>query len=524
MTELDDGPDTGDMMTTDEPSTELKSRKAKALAMGGSEKLERRRVEGHLNARERIDALFDKDSFVESGLFATSFRPEVRDRTPADGKIAGFGRIEGRPAAIVSNDFTVLGASSSVVNGKKIRHMREVATRSGMPLVFLGESTGARMPDRMGASGRAILGQDPVEYQRLRQSPWVSALLGPCYGSSTWYACMSDFVVMRKGATMAVASGRVTSMAINQSVDAEDLGGWRMHAEVTGLVDVVVNTDVEALAAVKKFLSYLPSHCNAAPPIHDVPLGAAQRAAGIADLVPQDKAKVYDVRKVVETIADPSSVFELKARFGKSMMTALTRIDGKSVGIIANNPLFKGGAIDVDACNKATSFMVLCDSFNIPIVFLVDQPGFLIGIEGEKRAAPGRIINWMNALSLVTVPKLAVITRKSYGQAYLNMGGGRNSDEVVCWPTADLGFMAPDVGVNVMYGVREEDDPARFRELVEELSRDTSAWSLAALYEAQHVIDPSETRVCIIDLLEVHRTKLGSSVGMHRLGNWPTSY
>lgn len=503
---------------------DLARRKAKAQGMGGPEKLARRRAEGNLNARERIERLLDPGAFVESGLYATSHLPEARERTPADGKIAGFGKIEGRPVALVSNDFTVMGASSSVVNGKKIRHMREVANRGGMPLVFLGESTGARMPDRMGAQGRAILGQDPAEYQRLRQSPWVSALLGPCYGSSTWYTCMSDFAVMRKGALMAVASGRVTSVAIGQPVDPEELGGWKLHAETTGLIDLVVNTDEEALAAIRRFLGYLPSHHNEAPPTVPVPAGAGDRGAMILDILPQDRAKVYDVRKIVEAIADPESVFELKARFGKSISTSLIRLEGKTVGILANNSMFKGGAIDVDACAKATSFLALCDSFNIPLVFLVDQPGFLVGLEGERRGAPGKIINWMNALSLVTVPKISVIMRKSYGQAYLNMGGGRNSDEVVCWPTADLGFMAPDVGVNVLYGVNKEDEPERYLQLLEQLSRDTTVWSLASLYETQTVIDPRETRECLVSLLAVHRVRQGSEVGKHLLRNWPTSY
>ena len=503
---------------------ELERQRAKALEMGGPDKLARRKMQGHLNARERLEHLLDAGSFHESGLFATSHRAEVRDRTPADGKIGGFGTIAGRPVAVMSNDFTVMGASSSVVNGKKLRHMREVATRSGMPLVFLGESTGARMPDRMGAEGRAILGQDPHEYQRLRQSPWVSALLGACYGSSTWYSCMSDFVVMRKGATMAVASGRVTSMAINQAVDSEELGGWKMHSEVSGLVDAVVNSDEEAIETVQRLLGYLPSHQNAEPPVCAVPDAPGDRGARILELLPEDKSKVYDIRKVVETIADVGSVFELKARFGKSIVTALTRIDGRSVGVVANNPLFKGGAIDVDACNKVVSFLVLCDSFNVPLVFLVDQPGFLVGVDGERRGAPGRIINWMNALSLVSVPKISVILRKSYGQAYLNMGGGRNSDEVVCWPTADLGFMAPTVGVNVLFGVKEEEEPEKYGRLVQELSKDTSAWRLASLYETQSVIDPRETRECLVRLLEIHRTRLGSGVGKHLLANWPTSY
>jgi acetyl-CoA carboxylase carboxyltransferase component len=199
-------------------------------------------------------------------------------------------------------------------------------------------------------------------------------------------------------------------------------------------------------------------------------------------------------------------------------------MNGKSVGFIANNPMFKGGALDPDACQKATSFMVLCDSFNIPIVFLVDVPGFLIGVEGELRGMPGKIINWMNAISLVTVPKITIILRKSYGQAYINMGGGRNSDEIACWPTADLGFMDPRVSVNVLYGVKEEDDPERFRELVAEVDRDTTPWELARLYEAHYVLDPRDTRSWLIRVLDVHRMRMSKGVGRHRLANWPTSY
>ena len=511
-------------MTHQDMLAEYEQAKEKALGMGGPGKLAKRKAEGNLNARERLDVLLDQGSWTESGLFTTSHRPEVRDRTPGDGKLAGFGKIDGRHVAVVANDFTVLGASSSTVNGKKIRHMREVASKSGMPLVLLGESTGARMPDRMGAEGRAMIGQDPNEYRRTRESPWVSALLGACYGSSTWYACLSDFVVMRRGATMAVASGRVTSAAIGQEIDSEELGGWKMHAEVSGLIDAVVETDEEALAMVRKWLSYLPSHQNEAPPVHEVAAGSEGRGERILELLPESTTKVYDVRKIVETVVDLGSMMELKAKFGRSVCTALARIEGRSVGIVANNPMFKGGALDVDACNKVIGFMVLCDSFNIPLVFMVDQPGFLIGIEGERRAAPGRIMNWMNALALVTVPKISLIMRKSYGQGYLNMGGGRNSDEVVCWPTADLGFMAPTAGASVLFGVKEEDDPKRYRELVEELSRDTSPWRLAGLYETQAVIDPSETRETLARLLEVHRTRMGSSVGKHLLANWPTTY
>lgn len=507
-------------MTMDELAQNLVERRAQALAMGGAEKLARRKQEGVLNARERLDMLLDEGSFVESGLFARSIRPEMRDKSPADGKVAGFGTVDGRRVAVVSNDFTVLGASSSAINGKKIRHVKRAAQHGGMPLVFLGESAGARMPDRMGASGRAMLGQDPEEYLRIRINPWASAILGPCYGSSTWYSCISDFVVMRKGAKMSVASSRVTAVAIGKEIDAEELGGWKLHSATTGLVDAVTDTDEEALQLIRRFLSFLPSHSREQPPRAEAK-EPAQPMADILDIVPESRHKTYDVRRVVRCIADAESEMELKARFGRSICTMLGRVEGRSVGFLANNPHFKGGAIDVDACRKAIAFLVLCDSFNIPIVFLVDQPGFLIGLEGELRGAPGHIMNWMNAISLVTVPKISIVMRKSYGQAYLNMGGGRNSDEVAVWPMADLGFVDPAVGISILHKIKREDDPERFDRLAESLARDSSAWELAALYEAQTVLDPRDTRGWLATMLAVHE---GSGIGQHRLANWPTTF
>jgi len=503
---------------------ELAEKEAEALGMGGAQKLAQRKAEGHLNARERIDYLVDAGSFVESGRYARAIREEVRHKTPADGKVAGYARIDGREISLVSNDFTVLGASSSVINMKKIRHVKQAACRYGMPLVLLGESSGARMPDRMGAAGRAILAQDPTEYQRLRETPWVSTLMGQCYGSSTWYAAMSDFVVMRKGSIMAIASPNVTSIAIGKPIEAEDLGGWKLLTGISGLADLAVDTDQQALDAVKRFLSYMPAHCMEAPPEQAVPAGSDDACRKMLEIVPEERNKVYDVRKVIAAVADKASSFELKERYGRSLTTMLARLDGKSVGFIANNPMYKGGALDADACQKATSFMVLCDSFNIPIVFLVDVPGFLIGVEGELRGMPGKVINWMNALSLVTVPRVTVIMRKSYGQAFINMGGGRNTDELACWPSADLGFMDPRVSVNVLYGVKEQDDPAKFKELVAKVNRDTTPWELARLYEAQHVIDPRDTRDFLVRMLAVHRKRLKNGVGEHKLANWPTSY
>ena len=501
---------------------ELDARKQQALAMGGAEKLAQRKAQGWLNARERLARLFDPGSFMESGMYAVSNRPEDKESTPADGKVAGFGRIAGREAAAIANDFTVKGASSATINIKKLKHMKGVAKKRGIPIVFLGESTGARMPDVMGA---ASIGSkdDPVEYQRLRDSPWAAGVLGYCYGSSAWYASMSDFCVMRKGSIMAVSSPRLVSMAIGRQVDAEELGGWRVHSEVSGLIDQVVDTDEQAIDAIKQFLSYLQSNNMEPPPEHAVTAGSGADMANILTLIPESTNQVYDVKKVIRCIVDRDSLFEMKSRYGKAIVTALARLDGKSVGIIANNPLHRGGAIGADECQKVQSLFVLCDSFNIPLVLLVDQPGFLIGVEGEHKGVTGKVMNWLNAMTLVTVPKISVVMRKSYGLAVSNMGGGGNTDEVACWVTAEVSFMKPEFGARVVFGV-SPDDPEKYRDAVAQMSKGTTAYDMAAIYTAHDVIDPRETRNWLIRMLEVHRMRLTGGVGEHLMRTWPTSY
>jgi acetyl-CoA carboxylase carboxyltransferase component len=502
---------------------EFEHRRERALAMGGAAKLERRRAQGVLNARERIGHLFDAGSFIESGLFATSAVPQDSERSPGDGKIAGFGRIGGREAAAVANDFTVMGASSGATNGRKIGHVKRVATQRGLPLIFLGESSGARMPDHMGSRGMGLLlGNDGAQYQRLRETPWASATLGLSYGSSSWYSVMSDFHVMRKGAVLAVSSSLLASMAIKEEVDPQELGGWKLHAEVTGFADLVVDTDEEALDAIKRFLSYLPSHHQEAPPVAAVPAGSGQDMGDILGLLPTSRTQVYDVRKVIRTIVDRDSLFELKARFGKVAVTGLARLGGRTVGIIANNPLYKGGALDTDACEKITSFLVLCDAFNIPIVMLADTPGFVIGTEAERRRAPGKIMNFMNALSLMTVPKLSLVLRKSYGQAYLNMGGGRNSDEFAGWPTAEISFMDPQFAVKVVHGL--EPGAPGFDEAQAQMDRASAVWDIASVYAMQSVVRPQNTRDYLIRMLDVHELRLTRGVGRHLMQAWPTSF
>ena len=337
---------------------DLDERRAKALAMGGEKKIARRQNSGQLNARERLAYLVDEGSFWETGLLGTSgVYLEDRDKTPTDGKIAGYGKINGRDASIVVNDFTVKGASTSATNGKKIGQVKRIATERGMPCVFIGESTGARLPDAMGSRGMGSqLGNDITQFQRMRETPWTAAALGTSFGSSAWLACCSDFAVMRKVSIMAVSSPRLVSKAIGETVDLEALGGWKLHADTTGQIDMFVDTDEEALDAIKTFLSYLPSHHMEAPPEVTVAPGSGEDMDNIHKILPPKRTQVYDVRKVIKAVVDKGSYFELKPRFGKSAVVALTRIDGKSVGVFANNPLHRGGALDTQACAIPSTF------------------------------------------------------------------------------------------------------------------------------------------------------------------------
>ncbi|PQZ94747.1 methylmalonyl-CoA carboxyltransferase [Arthrobacter sp. MYb227] len=498
-------------------------RRTAALAMGGSRKLDARRAKGELNARERVALLLDPGTFRESGLFITSAVVADHDKTPADGKIAGSGEINGRRAAVVAYDFTVKGSSSSPVSNKKMSHFKALSANNGTPLIYLSESTGVRMPDAMGGTGMGSA-NSKTRFLRKREAPWVSAAFGYCFGSAAWHTVTADFAVFRKGSVLAVSSPGLVSRATGQEVDAQELGGWKVHADVTGYADAVADTDEEAIELARRFLSYLPSHNGELPPTAPIPSGSGDRAEEIKDIVPESRTKTYDVREVIERVADTGSVFPIKARYAKSLVTCLTRIGGQTVGIIANNPKFKGGALDAAACDKATSFLVLCDSYNIPLVHLVDQPGFLIGLEAERQKVAGKIINWMNALSLVTVPKISVTMRKNYGQAFINMGGGGTADATAGWWSSEVSFMDPTSAVAVVHGVDPKEEPELYAERLAEMAKGTTAYDVGRVYGFEQVIDPAETRDFILGALADQYNARTNGIGEHNLSTWPTSY
>jgi methylmalonyl-CoA decarboxylase subunit alpha len=511
-------------MAHDALLAELDRRRAKASGMGGPDKLEKRKARGQLNAQERLDHLVDPGSFIETGLLgASGVFKEDEARTPRDGKIVGFAKIDGRDVAVVVNDFTVAGASTSATNSKKMGHVRRVAGEKGMPFVHVGESTGARLPDAMGSRGMGtLLGNDPTQFRRSRETPWVAAAIDTSFGSSAWLCCCADFAVMKKGSIMAVSSPRLVSMAIGEKVDLEELGGWRIHAEYTGLIDRFTDTDAETMQEIRRFLSYMPSHNMELPPVRAVASDVAQDQEQLLDILPEKRTQVYDMRKIVAVIADRDSVFELKPRFGRSIITALARLGGKTVGIIANNPMVGAGALSAEACKKVIDFQVMCDSFNVPLLRLLDTPGFVVGKDAERKGAPGWIMNMMSCTSFITVPSLTVIVRKAYGRAYVAMGGGRHNDELIAWPTAEVSFMDPSFATTIVHGLKPSDEG--YEEAFAQIAKNDEVWDMATIFSLQNIIKPQETRDYLIRMFDVYRSHRGAGVGKHLLSNWPTSY
>ena len=352
---------------------------------------------------------------------------------------------------------------------------------------------------------------------RSRQTPLVATIMGECFGGPSWLAALADFVVQVKGSCMAVSGPRVLEMATGEKIDNEDLGGWRLHAEITGQVDRVAEDEADCFRIVREFLSYLPSSGHELPPLVP-PQWADQegRQEKLLSIVPDESRRGYDMNSVIKCIVDDERIFPIKPDFERSVITCLARIDGCTVGIIANQPIHTAGAMGPDGCDKCCSFICLCDSFNIPLIFLHDTPGFLVSKAAELKRMPGKIINFIEAVSLSTVPKVSIVIRKSYGMAYSNMcGTGMGADFVFAWPNAEISFMAPEVAANVVFRPKIDGsgDPQAAREQAERQMRVAGApWKAAGLHLLEDVIDRRDTRKVISRIL----TLAAGNDGGHR--------
>lgn len=466
--------------------------------MGGAGKVARLRASGGRTARDHIAAFVDAGSFHEIGLWARSERREDHDATPGDGKIGGHATVDARPVTVVADDVTVRRATSSLVGARKLQRIFEQAARAGNPFVYFGETGGARLPDSLTAVGYSSEPVFPWLAARGREIPVAAAIVGDSFGGSSFVAGLADFVVQVRGTTLAITSPRVIEVATGERVTMEELGGADVHDRHTGQVDLVVDTADDAYDAIRSFLSYLPSRAGAEPP------RAATRASrspvsALRDAVPDQRTKTYDVRRVIEHLVDGGTYLELKPRFGASVVTALAHLDGRPVGIVANQPAHLVGSLTPDACAKATRLVCLCDAFGLPIVFLQDTPGFLVGTHVEHDRLLARSMLFLEALCNARVPRLSVVLRKAFGLAFFSMGGpGMGSDLVVAWPGAEIGFMDPVVGANVLHGTELDalDGDARRDELwrrARELGSDFDPRAIAAAMNLDDIIEPEDT-------------------------------
>jgi acetyl-CoA carboxylase carboxyltransferase component len=497
-------------------------------AMGGADKVARLRAHGQKTIRQHIDGVLDAGSFREIGTFSRSIRLEDRERTPGDGKIGGHGTIDGRPVAVFGDDITVLRGSSSIVGTRKEHRLYLRAVTMGQPIVHFGETGGARIPDTMGAEGISEAGGLFEMAARHHQVPMATAIVGQSFGGSSFLSALSDFVVMTRGSCLAVTSPRVFEVATGEIIGFEELGGVDIHARETGQIDLGVETDEEAYAAIRRWLSYLPSNAREPAPRGDRP-GPIGPDPGLAELVPGRRTRGYDMRKVVGRLCDDGSVFELQPLYARSVCCALARIDGWSVGVVANNPMFNAGVLDPEACHKVIRLMTVCDAFNLPIVFLVDVPGFMVG----RRVEHDRMLQWgmrmMQALQLATTPTLTVCLRKAFGLAWQAMNGaGMVNHGMYAWPGAEIGFMDPEVGVNVAYGSKlaaigddDEREAERLR-LVKEVGEATSPYEAAGTMRIDEIIDPAITRLVLAEDLGRLAGRAIPAPESRPLSWWPT--
>src|SRR6266542_237170 len=484
--------------------SELQGRRKKNLAMGGQEKIARQHERGKLTVRERLNLLFDKDTFVEFGLLA--HQQAVRggevdaDGTPADGVVTGHGQVEGRQVWVVAYDFTVMAGSMGAVGEQfKAARVRELALRYRKPIVWLLDSAGARIQE---ASGSTFAGTGYLFYDQVVMSgviPQVAAMLGPCAAGTAYIPGLADFVPMvKETSSMSLGGARLVKAATGEDVTDHDMGGSQVHCYESGVGDNEVADDAGCIATVRRFLSYLPSSNTETPPALEADDPPDRMVEGLEKIVPASARAAYDVRKVVKAIADRDSWFEIKPTWAKNIVIGFARIGGRAIGVVANQPMQKGGILDCDAADKAARFIRMCDAFNVPLVYLVDVPGFLVGTAVEKQGIIRHGAKMLFATSEATVPKITVVMRKAYGAGYFVMcGKGYHPDLLVAWPFAEISVMGPEGAVNIIFNkvVEQSDDPEATRKrLIEQVRETISPYIAAGWAMIDDVIDPAETR------------------------------
>jgi acetyl-CoA carboxylase carboxyltransferase component len=488
---------------------------------GGQEKIDRQHEKGALTARERIALLADEGTFVELGILG---KPHSTQRAmegvdaPADGVITGYGRVDGRLVAVCAYDFTVMAGSMGMTGEFKVTRLRELALTKRIPFVWLLDSAGARVQEAAGAmfAGSGHLFREEVIMSGV--IPQVAALMGPCAAGTAYIPGLADFVPMVKGrGSMALAGPHLVRAAVGEDVTQEELGGSRVHCRKSGVGDMEVASDEECIERVKQYLSFFPSNCEQQPPVR---VGGADGAKSdpieradeeLLDILPESNRKPYDMYDVIAHIVDDGEIFDIKRQWAKTIITCFARFGGRPAGIVANQPKQLGGILDNDSSDKAARFINLCNAFSIPLVFIQDVPGFMVGTKVEAEGIIRHGAKMLYAVANATVPKITVITRKAYGAGYYVMcGRAYEPDLIVAWPSAEISVMGAEGVVEIAFRkvVEEaEDSDAKRAELIESFKELFDVYIAAGNDLIDDVIDPRDTRATICRALEMSQSK-----------------
>lgn len=497
----------------DERIETLKARKEALYLGGGKERIEKQHASGKLTARERIAALVDAGSFQEIGLFAqhrATFFGMAGKEMPADGVVTGAATIDGRLVHLASQDFTVGGGAAGEVHSDKIAEAMRLSLKTGSPFVFVNDSGGARVQEGIDS----LAGYGRVFYSNVMLSgavPQISLICGPCAGGAAYSPALTDFVIQTLGAQMFITGPNVIKQVTGETVTAEQLGGPQAQMNHSGVVHFVAQNDQDAALLCKRLLSFLPSNN-----LEDPPLAAGDAPADLDPelnyIVPDESKLGYDVRQVIVRLVDFGDFLEVQPGFAPNIVIGFARIQGRVVGIIANQPSVLAGSLDINASTKASRFIRFCNAFNISLVTLVDVPGFLPGVQQEYGGIIRHGAKMLFAYSAATVPKITVVMRKAYGGAYLAMcGKDLGADRVVAWPTAEIAVMGAEGAVEVVF--RKElqeakDKAARRKELIEEYRRTfATPYMAGARRLVDDIIEPAETRRYLAAALQALHTK-----------------
>jgi len=492
----------------------VKANRSKAKLGGGDKRIQAQHEKGKMLVRERIEKLLDEGTFIEMDAFMLHRHTDFdldKDRYPGDGMVAGFGKINGRIVCVYGQDFTILGGSFSEVSGQKATKIMDLAMQAGVPVIALNDGGGARIQE--GVYSLSAFGE--LFYRNAQASgviPQISLILGPCAGGAVYSPALTDFIIMARGVgNMFITGPQVIKAVTGEEVDMETLGGADAHAGVSGVAHFAAANEDEALKLTRTLIGYLPSNNREVAPYVNPTDDPWRMDESLNTIIPADPTLPYDMKEVIEKVVDLGSFLEVHANYAMNAVVGFARLQGRVVGVSANQPLYLGGAIDIDASDKIARFVRFCDAFNLPIITFTDTPGFMPGVNQEHGGIIRHGAKIVYAYSEATVPKLTVVTRKGYGGAYIVMGSKHlHADMLFAWPTAEIAVMGAEGAVNILF--RKElaamtDEKAaneeKARLVAEFREKFANPYRAAAAGFTDDVLIPAETRPRLVAALEL---------------------